>query len=134
MNSASHDAQHMNAEDVLGYEAIIATSGDVARMRTCIAERTIVVLPGFVMTGRQWLDALQSAGPFERSTISNELVVELSRDSWAVVYRFTASRNGVEYIADVVSTWAMTDEGMRLITHQHTLMWDPDSQPDISDS
>lgn len=99
-----------------------ATNGDP--YREILAPHARVVVPGFVLDRENCAMAMDASPGWDRVDFENEQLVRINSDAAALVYRFTGLRGDDRYIADMVSCYADTSEGPRLVTHQHTMHWE----------
>jgi hypothetical protein len=85
-----------------------------------LAADALLVVPGAVMPGADWLRSLD--GPqWATFAMSDERVVPLGADAAAVVYRADATRPGdPPYTALVTSTYVRAGTGWELALHQQT--------------
>lgn len=101
-----------------------AASGDV--YREILREDAVVVLPGFVMDREECAAAIDLAEPWDRVELEGERLVPLGEGSAALAYRFSGLRGPQGYVADMISVYVDGPDGPKLVTHQHTMHWDPE--------
>lgn len=108
-------------------ELRLARAEDGDPYREILREDAVVVVPGFVMGREDCAAAIDLSEGWDRVDLEGERLVPIGEGTAAIVYRFSGLRGGHGYVADMVSVYADTPEGPRLVTHQHTMHWDPET-------
>lgn len=128
---ASLPGMSLDLDTLLALELRLARAENGDPYRDILREDAVVVLPGFVMGREDCAAAIDASPGWDRVELEDERVVALSADSAALVYRFSGLRGTEGYVADMVSTYVETAEGPKLVTHQHTMHWDPELAEEI---
>lgn len=97
-------------------------AGDRGRYEANLADDAVHVFPGWGITEREpVLEAVAGVDPWERFSIDDPSVVELSDDVVALVYTARAQRAGQdEYRAAMTTVYRRRDDGWELVLHQQT--------------
>jgi hypothetical protein len=86
-----------------------------------LSDDAVFVVPGMVIDAAQFRDALPDQRPWARYTMSESRIVSTGSESWAVIYRATAQREGEpEYRALMTSVYVRSAGGWKLVLHQQT--------------
>lgn len=96
------------------------SSGDLDHYRRVCRPDALFVMPGMVASLDDAIAGLEQSPPWDRFDLSAVTLRELGDAGAAIAYRFRGERGDVVYEADMVSTYARTPDGWRLVVHQQT--------------
>ena len=105
-----------------GWQALSAGGDEAASFYAeVLAKDVLMLLPGgMVVDDRdRVIDSMRGA-PWTSFELTDERVLDLSRDSAVVAYQATARREGSEYRALFNSTYVRENDSWKLALHQQT--------------
>lgn len=98
------------------------TSGNAAEFyRQCLTDDALMVVPGFIIDKRTFLEAIEKEGPWSTFRVDDPRVIELAPGCVVVLYRATGHREGrPEYVALMSSVYVLRGGSWKLAYHQQT--------------
>lgn len=103
-----------------GWEAL-AAGGGKAFYSEHMDEAGLMILPGFVASKSEAVDAIDDSRPWTRYRLSDWRTTPAGKDAGLVTYRAVAQRGTEpEYRALMSSVYVRRPEGWRLLLHQQT--------------
>jgi hypothetical protein len=101
--------------------------GGVDVYRQYLADNSLMVFPGMVLTKAQTVESIASGPRWTSVSFADQQLVQLTPDTVALVYRASGSRPREEspYSALVSSVYVKQDGDWRLALHQQS----PESRP-----
>ncbi|WP_182353164.1 nuclear transport factor 2 family protein [Flaviflexus huanghaiensis] len=105
-------------DDLLTNEQRLST-GDTEFYRQTYRPDALFIMPSMVASLDEAIAGLKQSPPWDEYALTNVTLRMLGTDAAAIIYRFTGSREGQTYSADMVSTYERVTQ-WQLVLHQQT--------------
>ena len=94
-------------------------AGSGTEYEAVLHDRALVVVPGAVLSSEECVAAMNGSPGWDEFDITDARILEIDEGA-TIVYTFVGRRGDQTYRATLSSRYVYTDEGWKLLLHQHT--------------
>lgn len=110
----------VDLDALLAIERELAATGNADPYRRYLHDEARVIVPGMVLDKPACIEIMDQTPAWDELALTEAKLLRLTDEVCSIVYSFAGRRQEAAYEAVLASTYLLTEDGPKLVVHQHT--------------